>query len=433
MSFSGGVLPLRWIWTVGFFCLYSSASAQDSAKPLTLAQALQAADTPHPDLLIAEAERDLALADQSVASSRGDLSVNLEGRLQGARSSLPDSSFKADNSARLLARKNVYDFGRTENSVGAAGAVTDARVRALLETRDQRRIDIMTRFFDVLLADLQYVNDNEFMTVTFLEFDKARDAFDQKLIAQVDVSELESRFQNLLVKRNQTQLLQRLNREFLADAMNQPGQLVAELEDPKLSGNDRPLPSYELLQTLLDQSPRILGSQKLLEASRQRMQALRADNKPSLDAEFEAGEYPNRKLQGRDELRAGLVLSWPIYQGDRNSAQLAREQAQFRRLQAEAEKTKRNVSQSVLKLLLEAEQLQRAARNAAKLQVSFTDLALERARAQYEVELRTNLGASAAATVAAKLQQRSVEYQLALNLAKIEALLGQPLPKPETK
>ncbi len=428
-----GLLRLLYLTSgVALLFFFSSASAQDT-KLLTLEQALQTADAPHPDLQIAEAERDTALADYALASARRDLSITFEGRLQGARSSLPDSSFTSDNSVRLSARKNLYDFGRSENNVGAARAITEARDRSLLDARDQRRIDIMARFFDVLLADLQYVTDSEFMTVAFLNFDKARDNFNQKLIAKVDLSDLESRFQNLLVKRNQTQIQQRLTRELLADAMNQPGQLSADLEDPKLPGNDRPLPNYEMLTALLDQSPQIQTSKNLLEASRRRMEAVRAENNPSVDAEVEAGDYFNRRLQGRDTVRAGVVLSWPIYQGSRVSAQIAREQAQFHKLQAEAENLKRNLSQAVLKLLIETEQLQKSTRNAAKVQADFRDLALERARAQYEVELKTNLGESAAATVETKLLQRGIEYQLALNLAKLEALLGRPLPKPETK
>ena len=415
------------------FSLVSTGAYAQELKPLSLERALQAADSAHPDLQIAEAERDLALADQAFASAKSDLSVTLEGRLQGVRSSLPGSDFNADNSVRLAARKNLLDFGRSENSIGAARAVSEVRDRNLLEVRDQRRIDIMERFFDVLIADLRYVADSEFATVAFLNFDRGRDLFEQKLLSKVDLSESEARFQNLIVKRNESQLQQRFSRELLAEAMNQPGQLVSDLEDPKLAGNERTLPSYETLSTLIEQSPKIQSSKKLLEASRQRMQALRADNNPSLDAEFEANEYANRKLQGRDSVRAGLLLSWPVYQGNRNTSQLAREQAQFHKLQAEAERLKRKISQTVLKLLMEAEQLQKPTRNAARVQVDFRDLTVERARAQYEVELKTNLGESSAFVVEAKLRQRLVEYQLALTLAKLEALLGQPLPKPNTK
>lgn len=425
-------LPAHVLRAVFLCCLSVSAFAQDG-KPLTLARALQAAEAPHPDLQIAEAERDIALADQAFAGSRQDLSVTLEGRVQGAQSSLPGADFGADNSVRLVARKNLFDFGRSANSVGAARAVTEARDRSLLEARDQRRIDIMARFFDVLMADLRYVADSEFMTVAYLNFDKGRDQFNQKLLAKVDLSALEAHFQDLLVKRNESQLQQRLTRALLADAMNQPGQLVSDLEDPKLPDNQRALPTYESLVALLDQSPRIQSSKKLLEASRQRLEALRADNNPNLDAEIEANDYANRRLQGRDAVRAGLVLSWPVYQGGRNASQFAREQAQFHKLQAEAEITKRKVTQAVLKLLLEAEQLQKTARNAAQVQADYRDLALDRARAQYEVELKTNLGETEAFTIEAKLRQRAVEYRLALTLAKLEALLGQPLPKPVVK
>ena len=432
MILTGMFWPSRLLCTAVLLSLFSSAFAQDTV-PLTLERALQAAKLPHPDLEIAEADRDLAFADQAFARARNDLFVTVEGRVQQARSSLPGSDLSADNSVRLNARKNIYDFGRRANTVGAARAISEARDLALFEARDQRRIDIMTRYFDVLLADLQFVTDNEFTAAAFLAFDRGRDNFNQKLLSQVDLSELESRYQNLLVKRNSSQLQQRLTRELLADAMNQPGQLIADLEDPKLVDNNRVLPAYEMLTGLLEQSPRLKTSKILLDASRQRLEALRAENNPSLDAELEANDYFNRRLQGRDTLRAGVVLSWPIYQGNRNSSLLAREQAQFHRLQAEAENLKRSVSQTVLKLLIEAEQLQKIARNAATVQVNYRDLALERARALYEVELRTNLGESSAATIEAKLRQRGIEYQLALTLAKLEALLGQPLPKPQAK
>jgi len=408
-------------------------AAAQSAKPLTLETALKAADLPHPDLQLAEAERDLALADRDVLGARRDFTVTVEGRLQGARSSTPGSQFEADHSARIIARKNLLDFGRSENNVAAAQSIAEVRERSLLEARDQRRIDIMSRFFDVLMADLRATADDEFMTVAFLNFDRAREAHDVKLVSTVDLRELESRFQNLLVKRNQSRLHQRLTRELLAEAMNQPGQLPVELEDPALPGNMRALPGIDAVNALVEKSPRLQSSQQLLEASRQRLEGLRADTNPSLDAELEAADYPNRRLQGRDSVRAGVVLSWPLYQGGRNTAQIGREQAHFHRLQAETEKLRRNLSFTALRLLSEAEDLQKTARRAAQIQSDYRDLALERARGQYEVELKTNLGESAAFTVEAKLRQREVEFQLALTLARLEALLGQPLPKVEPK
>lgn len=413
-------------------CFSLNLSAQDE-KPLTLEQALLTADAPHPDLQIAQAERDLALADQNVAGARRDLSVNFEGRLQRAQSSLDNSSFSADNSVRLIARKNLYDFGRSAAVDAAAQSVVEARDAQLIDVRDQRRIDIMARFFDVLISDMQYVVDNEYMTVWFIVFDRAKERFEQQLLSKVDVAEQEARFQDAMVKRNETQRRQRLTRALLAEAMNQPGVLSSELADPALTSNNRPLPEYEDLLRLIDTNPKLKANQQLLDASRQRLEAVRADKNPNLDLELEAADYASRKLSGRDEFRAGLVLTWPLYQGNRVSSQLAREQAQFHKLQAETEKYKRSLMSAVLAVWIEAEQLVKTERNAAKVQIDYRDLTLERARGLYEMELRTSLGETMASTADAKLRQRKVEYKLALAIAKLEALLGQALPSPAKK
>ncbi|MDP3421590.1 MAG: TolC family protein, partial [Thiobacillus sp.] len=65
---------------------------------------------------------------------------------------------------------------------------------------------------------------------------------------------------------------------------------------------------------------------------------------------------------------------------------------------------------------------------AADKQVEYRDWALERARAEYELELKTTLGSSMAETQAAQLRRRQMEYRLALALARLEALSGGSLP-----
>jgi outer membrane protein TolC len=120
-------------------------------------------------------------------------------------------------------------------------------------------------------------------------------------------------------------------------------------------------------------------------------------------------------------------LSWPLYSGNRVDALMAREQAQFQRLQAESEKLALDLEQAVLDAWLEIGELQRVERNAARKNSDYRDLALERSRGQYEVELKTNLGDSMAATMEAKLRERKTEYRLALAFARLEALLGLPL------
>lgn len=421
MIFRVGIALVLMVW------LMPHGWAAPATKRLTLGEALAAAETAHPDLRLAEADRAAALAEQEAAASRSDLSVNVEAGLRQARpSSGPDASL-SDNSLRLSARKSLYDFGRTALSEQAAKATVEAREIGLLETRERRRIEAMARFFNVLAADMQFVADNEFMAVAYVNADNARDRLKVGQISATELAELESRYQDILVRRNASQVRARIARAQLANAMNRPGQLAAELEDPKLAANNFTLPDYELLLPIMQEhNPRLRTQSALLEASRQRMEALRAENSPSLDAEVEAAGW-SREAATRDNLRAGVVLTWPVYQGRRVSAQLAREQARFHKLQAEADKIGMDLAEALLEVWAEADQLQRSVRAAARKQVEYRDLALEKARGQYEVELKANLGDAMAATMEAKLRERRTEYQLALALARIEALLGKPL------
>ncbi|MBZ0091392.1 MAG: TolC family protein [Sulfuricellaceae bacterium] len=424
------MMPPRWqrLWLAGIFCCASAAGAADA--PLTLSEALKAADANHPDITQAVAERDVAVADEQAAAARSDLAVNLEAGLRRVRPSLMNGGPEDinDHSLRLNARKTLYDFGRTRSAEDAARQVVEARNTELLDARERHRLDIMARFFNVLIADMQASADNEYMSVAFVDFDHGKDRLAVGTLSQVDLDELEHRYQEALVKRNLSQVRQRITRSLLANAMNQPGNLRSDLVDPVLDGNQRKLPDYDnVLPSMLENNRTLRALRQQLAAAQKKLEEVRDERGPTLDAELEGADYATRKLSGRDDLRMGLVLNWPLYQGGRVEAKLAREQALFHKLQAAYEKQRLDLSQTLLETLLRAEQLQSTVRNAAKVQSAYRDEALERARGQYEVELKTNLGTAMAETMDAKLRERRTEYQLALSLAQLDALLGTPL------
>lgn len=426
-----GSLRRQWL-RIACLLLLSAASSLAAAGALTLEAALGAAESAHPDLLLAQAEKDSALADQSLARSRQDTSVNLEGILRSGRPTSWNPDFVADNSVRLSARKTLYDFGRSSNAELAATYELNAREADLTTARDRRRLDIMARYFDVLLADLQYTVDNELMAVYFVNYDQGKDRLARGQISAVELAELESRYRDVLVRRNASGQRQRITRALLANAMNRPGDLPGDLEEPKLPGNQRALPDYEaLLPLLLANNARLHAQQEMLAASQKRMESLRAEKGPTLDAEVQAADY-SRTASTRDNLSAGLILSWPLYQGERADSRIAREMAQYNRVQAGTEKLKMELTQALLETCLEITQLQGAARGAAQKNTEYRDLQLERSRGLYELELKSNLGTSMVDTADATLRSRRNEYQLALGFARLEALLGTPLPAAAT-
>lgn len=414
-------LLLAWV-------LAGSVVAALPAGALTLAEALATADDPHPDLRSAQADVAVAQADEQAAGARQDLTVSFEGVLRRGRATLGADEWRADNSARIVARKNLYDFSRTEAALGAARAETGARENALINARDQRRLDIMARYFDVLSADQQYAADNEFMAVAYVAMDNGRDRAEVGQLSRPEFAVLEAHYQDLREKRNASLARQRASRAQLANALNRPGMLASALEAPALPDNNAKLPDYEtLLPWVLMHNRRVMAQQQLLAAAQQRLAGLRHETSPSLDAELVAADY-SRVATTRDSLSGGLVLSWPLYQGGRTDAGIAREQAQFQKLQAGAEQLQMEVAQALLEVLLEIRQLRDSSRVAAQKQVEYRDVALERSRAEYELELKSNLGDSMAQTMTAALRAHSVEYRLALALARLEALAGKPLP-----
>lgn len=416
-------------WVLYSCCLLlaAGANAQEADKPLTLEAALSSVEALHPDLLAAQSDRDAAIAERDIAASRTDSTVNFEGILRSGVESTPPNTVTPDNSVRLTARKTLYDFGRSSAAEAATTAELSAREADLLTARERRRLEVMSRFFDVLIADMQYTADNELMAVVYVGFDQGKDNFAAGKISSVDLAALETHYQDTLVKRTLSAQRQRITRAMLANALNRPGDLPGELVDPRLEGNNRVLPDYAaLLPVMLENNPRLLAQRDMLAASQHRLESIRAEKGPTLDAEVQAADYSRTALT-RDNLSAGLILSWPLYQGNRADARVAKELAQFNKLQANTEKLKMDLTQAMLETYLEIVQLQSSGRSAALKQVAHRDLVLERSRGLYEMELKSNLGTSMTDTVEANLRVRRTEYQLALDFARLEAMLGKPL------
>jgi len=416
----------RVAWSALLACALSSAAG---AEPLTLDEALATVSAAHPDRRVAESELALSRADRDQAASRQDFNLFLDGSLRSGRR--PDGDWKPDNIGRIVARKPLLDFGRSSQAIAAADQEIAARQAALLNIESLRRIDIMARYFDVLLADMQYAADNEFMTVAYLDWDKARERFELGIGSRPDLLRLEAFYQDWRERRNASLQRMRSTRQKLAHAMYRPGTLPTELAEPALKDNARPVPEYEsLLAWVLEKNPRVLTLQAQAAAADARVASILAERNPVLDAEVIGGGY-SRESTTRDELSAGLVFTIPLYQGGRVDARMARERAQKERSAAELDKLRLDLADTLLATLQEIEWLRGSSRPAAERQIEYRDWALERARAEYELELKTNLGSSMAETQAAQLRRKQVEYRLALALARLEALSGGSLPPVE--
>jgi len=403
-----------------------AGTASASGQPLTLEAVLLTAEVSHPDLDLARARQDVALADVRAAESLNDFRVSLEASLRSGRNELYDDHYQPDHSARLVVRKTLWDDGRQQVSRLAVGQESEALGLQLLDIRAQRRLSLMARYFDVLLADMQDAADTEFLAVAYVAWDNAKDRQALGQMASWELNELENRYMDARTLRDDGRRKLREKRMQLGTAMNRPGIVQEELVDPRLPGNDRPLPEFEtLLAQVMERNPRLLAQRQLLAAATSRLGVVRADYRPSLEFEAEAATW-DRPSTTRDDLRAGFNLVWPIWQGGRADARIGKEQARFQESQALHDKLVADLRQAVLEAREEIQHLRERERRRVEVNAAYRDMALEKARAEYELELKTNLGYSMAETQVARLRQRAVEYRLALAWARLEALLGGP-------
>ena len=393
-------------------------------NPLTLEQALALADDAHPDLDRARARLSAANAGLEQAESTSGLRAQIDLTPQWVLPSVRiDDELVNDSRARLLINKRLYDFGRTASLNEAARSEIAARELALLDARQARRLDILMRFLDVLLADLRYAVDNEAMAHQYVNFDKSRERRRLGQISDVELLELEQRYQEAFIIRTRSQKRQTQTRMQLAITLNRPDELPADLVLPKFPANNREVPDIRVLLTnALQKNPALVAQRQETESARAQVVAERARRYPVLSAEGEAARY-EREYISRDDLRATLNLRIPLWQGGEDRAAMALALARLHEQEARLHRTELDLRQAVLDLVQDLESL-KIERNAAKVRTSYRDLYLDRSRALYELEVKSDLGDAMTRVTEAQWLAAQVEFRLTMAWARLDALTG---------
>ncbi|PVV10609.1 MAG: hypothetical protein B6D77_08290 [gamma proteobacterium symbiont of Ctena orbiculata] len=401
-------------------------------SPLTLEYALGLADHAHPERSLAEADlaQARALSEQVEADDDMRLSLTAELRvIEPSEIAVYDS--RNDSLARLNLSKRLYDFGRTSHAQEAAEAGLASRQWQLLQVRQQRRLNVMARFFDVLLADLEFARDNEALSIDYIRFDRARTRNELGKVSDVDMLELEATYQQALRRMTASRNRQRITRSQLAISLNRPLDLPAELESPQFEPLAELPEIEELVEKALRENPKRKLLQAELHAATKQLQASEAEDNPVLRAELQAATY-QRELGGRNPLTAALVFELPLYQGNRVMSGIAEQRAIVNRKQAELAAYELKLRQQLLDYWMELDRL-KVEREGLLVTGDFRDLYLDRSRTLYELDMAADLGDSMSQIADVQLQRARNDYQIQLTHARIKALTGDLLSSPEHK
>lgn len=421
----------RWQWLMLLVLTPHSVAWGEGVplpEPFTLDAALALSQELHPQQLLAQAERDAATARERLAAARYGSEISFTARARAIDPSPVGERLNRsnnDSNAELLLRRRLYDFGQTRAQVAASEADSDGSAHHQREIRLQRQLDVMARYLEVKLADAAFQVQDEAMAIAFIRMDRIQDRSQLGQASDVEVLELQSRYQEVRRARYRAQADQRSRRARLAIALNRPGELSRDLETPRFPGNGRPVPDLVAIEReALSAGPSLLALRATVQAQRQRVAAAKAGGRPVLTGSLTASEY-NRQFGGDDDLEAELALELPLSTGGRVAADTALARAELRQAEARLAQAELEVRQAVYDLLQDIAVLQ-AQRDEVAARADFRDLDLDRSRSLYELEVNSDLGDAMVRFSEVRLREAETEFNLGLAWEELAVLTDNP-------
>jgi hypothetical protein len=159
----------------------------------------------------------------------------------------PRLGVSADLDARLPRRQSVYldCQGLAFGDSLAQDPRRNQPLTALLTLLAAQQLEVMARFFDVLLADLSHASESEAVAVAYIQFDRASIRRQLGQLPELRVLELETVYQKILHRRTASEIGQQLTRALLAQSLGYPADLPEQLVDPALPSLPEVLPTLD--------------------------------------------------------------------------------------------------------------------------------------------------------------------------------------------
>lgn len=287
----------------------------------------------------------------------------------------------------------------------------------------------MARYFEVLLADRRNEVANEAMAVAFVRFRDGGDRKEVGDISELELARLEDVFRTLRSRYVETQQAQRESRLRLATALGVEDAIPSELVPPADLPAGVSTEEFEsLFKQALAGNPALRALGASLKARESEFQASRRNILPSIGAEAQTNYY-SRELATRERWFVGLKLDWPLYEGGAQGAARSRALARLNEGRAELADRRLRLREALMNVLSDMETL-RERQKAAEARLKYRNKALDLGRSLYELELKSDLGNAMVDFTDAELFQAEVRYAMALNAARLQALLGQPVHFP---
>jgi len=331
-----------------------------------------------------------------------------------------------DHRLSLILKKNLLDFGFSEEKSKAAEARIKSAELMLQQIRLLKRLEVADKFFKVQLSDLLFSLDNEAIATAFVKYDKTKERNELNLVSDVELLEAEFEYQQVRARRYQSETMQRISRMRFAESIYRPDDLPSEVIVPKFGFLNIKRPEYEdLLKIALANNLKLRAQQLLVEAASHELSASRNKNNSTLSTELEWTDY-SQETPTRNNWRATLKYSLPLFENDLDKAEAAKARAEWQRQKLKLTQIESEIRQGLLDAWQEIYVL-KARQDTDEIAEEFRELYQDRSRAYYEMEYRTDLGDSFVRVTEARVEKFKNNSALALAWMKLAMLTGVTL------
>ncbi|MBF0265459.1 MAG: TolC family protein [Gammaproteobacteria bacterium] len=418
-----------------FQCSYGEETLKTTElpEPLPLDFALSLAqDEKHVSLQKNQAKIDEQLAlDKQLQSSRNlQLGLKANAWLVEPSNALAQSidNRKTPHLISLYGSKLIYDFGRLSIDEEVQQYHLDVVDLKKTIIKRENYLKILNDFFDVLLADLKHAYHNEALAMAYIRYDRGKTYYEQKKISELDLMDLENK--NMIASDDffESGQEQRLTRSKLSQSINKAGTLPDKLifpdwkKHPQLSLN-RKLPTFEkLLTNALNNNKQINLLKQELKVLELNVERSKLDNSPSLTGLF-SGNWYARELSGGDQLKLGIQLDIPLYDGGKFQSRKTIALSKVHDMQAELRAIEMQVEQELLSTTQLINTLKRRDKRLSQM-VSLSEQILDKNRIDYDLEFKSDLGNSMVNLSFSQMQYHQNRFDLAYQWAVLDSLTG---------
>lgn len=327
--------------------------------------------------------------------------------------------------AFIKINKVLYDQNVEINQNAAKSTVKNTEF-ALQQLKIDKTTQVMQAFFNIILADMRHETVLERLAISAIRANRIQDNFNVEDASEVELLEKRTLTQLDVVKRIEAEAAQITTRAKLAQLLNiayenRPDNLVK----PDLTYFfKKELAGFEIWQKKIQLSNLELGELRRVLANLKQQRNLEKNNKEIvISSNIKLGEqsYDSSK---NGNWRAGISFIMPFGQSQSQKNKTSKLLTKIKQQQLRIEQRTQALNQQALSLWLKLKTLKQR-HQALTTELDYRDLYLELARANYEMEIKSDIGSAMSNLTDTEWKLTKNEFDFVIVFIQLQQLAGE--------